>query len=111
MDYNEHWDEKFKSRPWGKYPPEDLVSFIFRKFINKGISNISILEVGCGTGANLWFLQREGLKVAGIDSSQEGIRLAKKRLRNENFNLKLSKPSLKVGNFQNLPWDDKSFEL
>ena len=24
-DYTGHWDEKFRSRAWGRYPPEDLV--------------------------------------------------------------------------------------
>ena len=31
-DYTGHWDEKFRSRAWGRYPPEDLVRFMGRNW-------------------------------------------------------------------------------
>ena len=38
-------------------------------------SEIKILEVGCGSGANLWVIAHEGFDAYGIDISQEGLRL------------------------------------
>ncbi len=111
MHYNDHWDDKFKSRQWGKYPPEDLIRFTFKNFLNRNIRDISVLEVGCGTGANLWFLHREGLEVSGIDSSKTAVQIAQDRIFQENLNINEKRPKLIVGNFESLPWDDNSFDL
>lgn len=110
-DYKTHWDEKFKTRRWGRYPPEDLVRFAGRTYADADKSQISVLEIGCGPGANLWFLHREGFKVAGIDGSQAAIEQAGKRLAEENEDLNAHEPDLRVGDFSALPWDDESFDL
>ena len=39
---------------------------------------LKILEVGCGTGANLSFFIEEGFNTYGIDGSKVAIKLAKK---------------------------------
>src|SRR6218665_938871 len=67
--YTGHWDEKFRSRSWGRYPPEDLVRFMGRRFRAADKGAVKVLEVGCGPGANLWFMHREGFAVHGIDIS------------------------------------------
>lgn len=107
--YLQHWDDKFSSRSWGKYPPEDLIRFIGRNYPTNR-PGISVLEVGCGPGANLWFLHREGFKVSGIDGSNSAIEQASKRLIKENIDLNNVPPDLKVGNFAILPWEDHSFD-
>ena len=108
-EYSSHWEEKFKSRPWGKYPSEDLVRFIFKNFINIGKTELSVLEIGCGTGANLWFLKKEGLSVSGIDGSKEAIEIASNRLKKEVSNSFSS--NLINGDFSSLPWEDQSFDI
>ena len=40
----------------------------------------SIFEVGCGSGANLYLFERDGLSVGGIDYSKAGIETAAKVL-------------------------------
>ena len=110
-NHNKHWDDKFNSRDWGKYPPEDLVRFMGRNFKSYPRDNISVLEVGCGPGANIWYLHREGYRVAGIDGSSTAIEKAGIRLENENTELNPVNPELKVGNFSVLPWKDNSFDL
>lgn len=110
-DYNQHWDDKFNSREWGRYPPEDLVRFMGRNFKIANRDGISVLEVGCGPGANIWFLHREGYRVAGIDGSPAAIEKARQRLLDENAALHEIEPELVVGNFSSLPWKENSFDV
>jgi SAM-dependent methyltransferase len=109
--YSKHWDDKFRERRWGRYPPEDLVRFVGRTYGAVDHSRISVLEVGCGPGANLWFLHREGFKVAGIDGSSAAVEAAGERLAHENRGLNPAPPDLRVGDFSVLPWPDVSFDL
>ncbi len=81
MSFNPVWEEVFKSQVWGKYPGEDLIRFVARNFYNvPDRSAIRILEVGCGPGANLWYIAREGFAVYGVDGSTTAVELARKRL-------------------------------
>jgi SAM-dependent methyltransferase len=109
--YNRHWEEKFRARAWGKYPPEDIVVFMGRAFRDIDHGSVSVLEIGCGPGANLWFLHREGYRVAGIDGSPTAIALAAGRLAKENAGLNPVPPDLRSGDFASLPWPDASFDV
>lgn len=109
-DYNKHWEDKFKIFEWGKYPPEDLVRFIGRNFKDRDRKSIKVLEVGCGPGANLWFLDREGFQVHGIDISPTAIERAMKRLQIEN-GTPAKALDLKVGDFSHLPWEADVFDI
>ncbi len=110
-DYTQHWDEKFRSRAWGRYPPEDLVRFMGRNFKEANKAEIGVLEVGCGPGANIWFLHREGYAVSGIDVSSAAIEIASKRLLDENKDCGSPAADLRVGSFETLPWDDHRFDV
>jgi len=111
QNYNKHWDDKFNSRDWGKYPPEDLVRFMGRNFKSYPRDNISVLEVGCGPGANIWYLHREGYRVAGIDGSSAAIEKAGLRVSIENAGINNIEPDLRVGDFPGLPWEDNRFDV
>ena len=79
--WNSGWDKIFKDNEWGKYPCEELIRFISRKFhVSKNRKIIKILEVGCGAGANIWFLSREGFDVYGVDGSKYALKKAQKLL-------------------------------
>lgn len=102
------WNDVFASRPWGRYPPEELVRFMARRFAEvEDKSQVRILEIGCGPGPNLWYLSREGYGVSGIDGSHAAIEQAAQRLRSED----LATADLRQGNFADLPWDDGSFDV
>lgn len=104
------WEDVFASRPWGRYPPEELVRFMARQFGKVADkSAVKVLEIGCGPGANLWFLAREGYAVAGIDGAPTAIHKAAERLRDDCPPLRVQ-PDLKVGNFGDLPWSDRTFD-
>ncbi|AEU35830.1 class I SAM-dependent methyltransferase [Granulicella mallensis] len=100
------WEEIFQRKEWGKYPPEHVVRFVARNFYRATErSGVRILEIGCGPGANVWFMAREGFAVSGIDGSSTAIQKAGQRLSNEGL-----AADLRVGDFAQLPWPDASFD-
>lgn len=106
----EVWEQIHSDRTWGKYPNEELVRFIGSNFFNLPIeerSNIKILEVGCGQGANLWFLAKEGFDVHGVDISISAIKKAGKYLK-EAYNVKAK---LGAEDVRNLLYKNDSFDV
>lgn len=104
--WNKGWDEVFKKYEWGKYPPEEVIRVIARNFFKvSDRSKVSILEVGCGTGANIWFLAREGFKSFGMDGSQVAVKRAQQRITKEKLSAQII-----VGDATRLPYPDASFD-
>ena len=68
------WERIHQERDWGKYPDLNLVRFVARRMLFG--TRKRILEIGCGTGANLWMLAREGFKAVGVDISPTAIKKA-----------------------------------
>jgi len=65
------------------YPNEELLRFLGSYYFpisSADRKNIRILEVGCGSGANLWMIAREGFEAHGIDLSTEGLDLCRQML-------------------------------
>jgi len=104
MAWNKIWEKVFNEQEWGKYPSEHLIRFIAKNLYQMDRKNIKILEVGCGTGANIWYMAREGFDVFGIDGSTTAIQKAQNRLRNEKLDA-----HLKVGDIINLPYNNNYF--
>ena len=65
-----------------------------------------LLEVGCGMGTDSIQLAREGFDVHGVDLTENAIDLAQKR-----FSLYEQKGSFQVGDAENLPFDDDTFDI
>ena len=104
--WNSGWDKIFKENDWGKYPDMSIVRYISRKFNNKNKrKKISILEVGCGTGANLSFFAKEGFRTYGIDGSKVAIKKATKKLKRDNL-----KADLIVSDIKKLPYRSSVFD-
>ncbi|OPX98272.1 MAG: hypothetical protein A4E62_00415 [Syntrophorhabdus sp. PtaU1.Bin002] len=98
MSWDETWEHVFSSRDWGRYPPEELVRFVGRNYF--GVPDrpgVKMLEIGCGTGANLWFIAREGFDAYGIDGSPTAITKAKTRMAEEGL-----RASLQIGDVNDL---------
>jgi SAM-dependent methyltransferase len=105
MAWNGIWEKVFSTGAWGSYPSEDLIRFTAANFYARKRDEVRLLEVGCGPGANLWYLSREGFDVYGIDGSASAIRRASERLRAEGLGA-----SLITGDIMNLPYDDTFFD-
>ena len=74
MSWDAVWEKIFSSRSWGKYPGEDLIRFVAKHFYKAADrSQIKILEIGSGPGANLWFMAREGFTVYGVEGSSTAV--------------------------------------
>ncbi|EAJ5194452.1 class I SAM-dependent methyltransferase [Campylobacter jejuni] len=92
------WENIFSQKEWGKYPSENVIRFIARNFYNvQDRSKINILELGFGTGANLWFCAREGFKVSGIEWSKTGLERFRARLKDENLSTQIEQ--IEIGDY------------
>jgi len=107
MEQQEIWQDIYaQGQQLNRYPWDSVVSFVFACKPNKPREDTRILEVGCGAGNNLWFAAREGFNVTGIDFSAAAIDYAKARFDNENLS-----GSFAVGSFDQLPEEDKQYDL
>jgi SAM-dependent methyltransferase len=81
MAWDSIWEEIFKTRAWGRYPPEELIRFVAKHYYDAADrATVRFLEVGCGAGANVWFLAREGFSATGLDRSPTAIARARELL-------------------------------
>ena len=107
----ELWEGIFSSREWGKYPSETLIRFIARNFYNVSDRKaINILELGLGTGTNLWFCAREGFTVSGIEWSKAGVDRFLKRMNDEGLKDRIK--DIKIGDYYTMldEFEDESFD-
>lgn len=108
MAWDEVWEDVFSQQEWGKYPSEEVVRFVARNFYKvPDRKSVKILDLGCGPGAQLWYLAREGFSIYGIDGSKTAIEKARERLDQECPGWT---GELKVGDITTLPFSDSFFD-
>lgn len=91
-----------------RYPNEELLRFLGKHFfeMNRALrSSANILELGCGSGANLWMIAREGYRAYGIDLSTESLKLCKMML--DNWAVAAT---LTSGDMSELPYPSNMFD-
>lgn len=113
MAWDPVWEQIFTSQAWGRYPGEDVIRFVARHFYAKpDHAAVRFLEVGFGTGTNLWFLAREGFSASGIEGSKSAEAIARERLNTEcpTWNSAPRNGELVVGDMAQLRWPDGSFD-
>ena len=102
------WETLYRNpdyRSW--YPWSSVVSFVLGMAPkDRPRAEVSILEIGCGSGNNVWFVAREGFHAAGVDASETAIAFAEHRLQGEGL-----KADLRVADFTKLPFADHSFDM
>lgn len=85
MNTHEAWEKIHKSKNWGAYPSEHIIRFVARNYYNTDRKNIKILDFGCGTGANSWYLAREGFDTYAFDISECAIEKLLSKFESENL--------------------------
>jgi len=121
MDDLNFWKDRIKKwhedsykvygfRAQRRFPNEELIRFLARNYLNKFSlrerNKIKILELGCGSCANLWMAAREGFSASGIDLSPESLKLGQEML-----NAWSVEAELIQGSFLNIPLDNESFDI
>lgn len=104
---SDYWETVYSSGHLQRYPWDSVVSFVFRYAPHeRPRTQVAILEVGFGTGANLWFAAREGFCVTGIEASESAVEAARERFAEERL-----RGDLRHGSFTELPFEDECFDL
>jgi SAM-dependent methyltransferase len=91
-----------------RYPNEELIRFLAREFFPTPLekrSETRILETGCGSGANLWAIAREGFATYGLDLSAAGIDLCHQMIQSWGC-----RATLQTGDMTNLPYPSDFFD-
>lgn len=91
-----------------RYPNEELVRFLARHFFcvpRAARADVHILEVGCGSGANLWMIAHEGFTAHGLDLSAEGLALCREMLASWGV-----QAALREGDMTAMPYPDASMD-
>ena len=105
MTFSNKWDTCYKNKThsMNNWPFSDLVSYVMR-FSKPAKSKIRVLELGCGSGANIPFFLSLNAEYFGIDGSKTIIRILKKKY-------PMLKNNIVVGDFtKELPFQ-KKFDL
>lgn len=103
--FDQKWNEIHETRNWGKYPAEELVRYMARNFPPENREQTLVLDLGCGTGANTWFLCREGFNTVAFDGAFAALPKAKALCMSER-----RQPLLAQADAGNLPFTDCSFD-
>lgn len=106
MSWDPTWEAVHSARAWGRYPPEELVRFVARRYGAADRAQLRALDLGSGSGASSWFLAREGFSVVGVDGSDSALRRATGRLREETETAAFVRADLLA-----LPLRDRSVDL
>jgi SAM-dependent methyltransferase len=111
MVWDPAWEEVYRSRAWGQYPGEDVIRFVAGNFYPAADrARVRLLEVGSGTGANLWFMAREGFCVHGVEGSPTGASQASERLDRECPGWRAIGGQVLVGDAARLPYPNAYFD-
>lgn len=91
------------------YPNEELLRFFGRNLFSipkEQRKDTKVLEVGCGSCANLWMVAHEGFDSYGLDLSEESLKLGQMRLDQWNVTARLFCASM-----TEIPFEDNSLDV
>ncbi|MEA2493346.1 MAG: hypothetical protein QOJ29_1257 [Thermoleophilaceae bacterium] len=101
------WEEVYsRGEQLNRYPWDIVVSFVFTNGGGRPRDRTTVLEVGFGSGANLWFAAREGFRVCGVEQSASAVAHAQALFERDGLS-----GDLRVGDFAALPFGDQSANL
>lgn len=100
----QQWNEAFKKEGRIFTDVHEDISKIMKLFKEHNV--VRILDLGFGSGRHTVYFAREGFDVNGIDIAEEGLRITRSWLKEQNLNA-----DLKIGNmYDKLPYPDDFFD-
>lgn len=111
MSYDKYaaWNNVYANNNPIAYPPEGLIRIFLGEFpklnFPHDFKSKSICDVGFGDGRNFPLFDRLGLRVSGVEITQDIVHAALTRDMFKNMNL-----DLRVGECSSLPYQDSSFD-
>ncbi len=112
MDAFDYFEGEYSREGFGaqrRFPNEELCRFMGRNYFSLSAAErkkIRVLEVGCGAGANLWMIAREGFDAIGLDLSPSAISLCKEMLDSYNSSAKLL-----VGDMSKIDLENETIDI
>jgi ubiquinone/menaquinone biosynthesis C-methylase UbiE len=104
--FDDTWEQVHKEEEWGRYPSEDVIRFVARNYYKTDRKLIKILDLGCGGGANTWFLAKEGFDVYAVDGSKTAINKTESLLKSMGLQANLS-----VCDVAHMPFSENFFDV
>ena len=86
--FDPEWTKVHAEKAWGTYPSEEVVRFTARNYFKQQRNSVNILDLGCGTGANSWFLAREGFNLVAFDGAYNAVAKAQNYLASQKLSAK-----------------------
>jgi ubiquinone/menaquinone biosynthesis C-methylase UbiE len=103
----EGWESTHQKVQWGQYPSEYLIQWIARNVPDDGArQTLRVLDVGCGAGANLWYLAEQGFTCTGMDISATALDRCKTLLSKRG-----QQAELVQGSITDLPFSANHFDI
>lgn len=92
-----------------RYPNDALIGFLaglYARIPPSERQHIRVLELGCGSGANLWYVAKEGFAAYGIDFAPSGVELCRQVLNHWQV-----QAEVQVADMTRLPFADGEFDV
>jgi SAM-dependent methyltransferase len=106
--FDSTWEHTHQTSLWGQYPNEPFTFLVNRLNVPpEKHKDVKFLDIGCGQGANSWFLAREGYNVTALDGSASALAKVYERFRREHLAGQLVHADLT----EPLPFPDNTFDV
>ena len=102
------WKTIHAAREWGRWPSEEIVAALCRRWRPQARTGVHLLDLGCGAGAVTWFAAYEGWTITAIDGSEDAVTRCQALLSKNNL---LDRANVFAADFTNpLPWPAATFD-
>ncbi len=111
MTFDLRWDAVHRERQWATNPCEHLCRFVGTNYPESG-RGLRALDLGCGAGAQTFFMASRGFRVIGLDGSAAAIDRCAERGWERSFPAKRDDlPCFQIADMTALPFQHNEFDL